>query len=461
MHSCKYSFASKIESLDRSWPILKKLLIFWNYNYVAESISGKLISNTILTPECRIRNTYSELADYEGPIDSLLDRIFDDFGLIICGWSAKWDIALRKALERSKNHRFTTYWADIVDLDEPAKSLAESRKAVFIPIVNADSFFNELSESVFAIETYRKPHPLSLDISVARLKKYLVDDHYRIELYDLVSSEREQLYHGLSHESYSIDSSKVRQPTLDDFADRIKSYEEVTKTLLALMIQGCYWSESANKGLWSGCIERIAARPPWNGSSRYTSLFSLQLYPALILFYGGCIASLANNNYKIFSSLLNECIIRDSSLEEPAIIGLTPYQVLEIQNAQQIPLDDMLEKQTPVSNRLYNVLRRPLKIFLADDLKYQRYFDRFEYLIALIHADIRKEEGRNPWGPEGCFSWRYRRSMGYNVFDDIEAEADKDGEKWPLLKEGFFEGSLSRFKLVKSEYDSYISTSRW
>ena len=54
MHSCKYSFASKIESLDRSWPILKKLLIFWNYNYVAESISGKLISNTILTPECRI-----------------------------------------------------------------------------------------------------------------------------------------------------------------------------------------------------------------------------------------------------------------------------------------------------------------------------------------------------------------------------------------------------------------------
>ena len=58
MHSCKNSFASKIESLDRSWPILKKLLIFWNYNYVAESISGKLISNTILTPECRY-NQYS------------------------------------------------------------------------------------------------------------------------------------------------------------------------------------------------------------------------------------------------------------------------------------------------------------------------------------------------------------------------------------------------------------------
>jgi hypothetical protein len=407
--------------------------------------------------DTRIRNTYSELANYEEPIDSLLDRIFDDFGLIICGWSAKWDIALRKAIERARNHRFTTYWADIVDLDEPAKRLAELRKAILIPIADADSFFSELFESVLAIEAYRKPHPLSLDISVARLKKYLVDDRYRIELYDLVNSEREQLYYNLYNGNYPVDTSKVKSPTLDDFADRIKSYEEATKTLLALMIQGCYWSEPASKALWTDCIERIVTRSDRSGSI-YASLYGLQLYPALILFYGGCIASLANNNYKIFSSLLNECMIRDSSVEEPAIIGLTPYHVLEIGIAQQIPIDDMLKKRTPISNRLYNVLRYQLNVFLADDSKYQRCFDRFEYLIALIHADIRKEKGRNPWGPEGCFSWRYGRSMGYNVFDDIEAEADKDGEKWPLLKEGFFGGSLSRFKLVKSEYDRYIST---
>ena len=65
MHSCKNSFASKIESLDRSWPILKKLLIFWNYNYVAESISGKLISNTILTPECRVYGTRKGIKQVE------------------------------------------------------------------------------------------------------------------------------------------------------------------------------------------------------------------------------------------------------------------------------------------------------------------------------------------------------------------------------------------------------------
>jgi hypothetical protein len=159
--------------------------------------------------------------------------------------------------------------------------------------------------------------------------------------------------------------------------------------------------------------------------------------------------------------LLTEPAIRDLSEECSAVLGLTCYEVLDISTARQVPLDNMLKKLTPISYRLYDILREPLRDFLADDFKYQKYFDKFEYLMALIHADIRKEQGRNPWGPEGCFSWRYRHSSGYNVFDDIEAEAEKDGEKWPLLREGFFGGSLSRFKLVKSEYDGYISTQRW
>jgi len=269
------------------------------------------------------------------------------------------------------------------------------------------------------------------------------------------------LYHKLSDEYYTVDPDKNKSIKIDDFAYRIKSYEETTATLLALMIHGCYWSDVSNKSIWISCLERIAAcRSDWAGN-RNVYLYNLRLYPALILFYGGCIASLANNNYKIFSSLLNECTIRDSSEELPAVLGLTPYHVLEIEIAKQIPLDDMRVKRTPISNRLYNVLRDPLRIFLADNIKYQRYFDRFEYLIALIYADIQKENGKKPWGPEGCFSWRYGRSSGYSISNDIDAETDNEGEKWPLLKEGFFGGSISRFKLVKSEYDKYISTLWW
>jgi hypothetical protein len=41
--------------------------------------------------DTRIRNTTPELETYEAEMDDLLDRIFDEYGLIICGWCAAWD----------------------------------------------------------------------------------------------------------------------------------------------------------------------------------------------------------------------------------------------------------------------------------------------------------------------------------------------------------------------------------
>ena len=61
--------------------------------------------------DTRIRNTEAELKAYPEAFNQLLDRILDEFGLIVCGWSAAWDPALRQAIERSKSRRFSHYWA--------------------------------------------------------------------------------------------------------------------------------------------------------------------------------------------------------------------------------------------------------------------------------------------------------------------------------------------------------------
>ncbi|MBP2643956.1 MAG: sirT4 [Firmicutes bacterium] len=57
----------------------------------------------------RIKNTISELKTYSKNKNSFLNRIFDEFGLIVCGWSATWDIALRNAILRCPNRRFSTF----------------------------------------------------------------------------------------------------------------------------------------------------------------------------------------------------------------------------------------------------------------------------------------------------------------------------------------------------------------
>ena len=60
--------------------------------------------------DTRIRNTQAELDSYSREFDQLLDQVFDEFGLLVCGWSAAWDGALRDALSRASTRRFTTYW---------------------------------------------------------------------------------------------------------------------------------------------------------------------------------------------------------------------------------------------------------------------------------------------------------------------------------------------------------------
>jgi len=61
--------------------------------------------------DTRLRNTSKELSAYEPEMDKLLDRVFDEYGVIVCGWSATWDTALRTALLRSPNRRYSMTWA--------------------------------------------------------------------------------------------------------------------------------------------------------------------------------------------------------------------------------------------------------------------------------------------------------------------------------------------------------------
>ena len=56
--------------------------------------------------DTRIKNTAAELARYDASVDALLDRVLDEHGLIVCGWSADWDTALAAAFERCESRRY-------------------------------------------------------------------------------------------------------------------------------------------------------------------------------------------------------------------------------------------------------------------------------------------------------------------------------------------------------------------
>ena len=77
--------------------------------------------------ETSIRNTPEELAAYGDRMNALLDRVFDEYGLIVCGWSAGWDVALCAAIKKCASHRYTTYWAAWGELGQAANEVVAAR----------------------------------------------------------------------------------------------------------------------------------------------------------------------------------------------------------------------------------------------------------------------------------------------------------------------------------------------
>src|SRR5438876_2172049 len=190
-------------------------------------------------------------------MNALLDRIFDEFGFIVSGWSAEWDTALRAVIERCKSRRFTTYWTVRGKAGEVAKSLITFRRREIIKTQDADSFFSGLAEKVAALEDVARPHPLSAKVAVATVKRYLVDDRNRIRLRDLVMEELNKLDEQVSDTHFTLSETFTEEA----LKRRVERYQVLTEIPLAIMITGSYWGEQSHQHLWVQYLERLAHRP--------------------------------------------------------------------------------------------------------------------------------------------------------------------------------------------------------
>lgn len=403
--------------------------------------------------DTRIKNTPEELAQFDERIDGLLSRIFDEFGLIVCGWSAEWDTALRAALERCQSHRFTTYWASVGEDSQAAQRIIALRRAQRIQIRDADTFFRHLAEKVMALEEYTRPHPLSAKVAIARAKRYLLEERYQIRLHDLVMEETERVYAALSEANFPVQGTSF---SVEELKKRLERYEASLETLVSLLATGCYWGTSAHQKLWVKVLERIGN--PSGGKAGLVAWLNLRLYPALLLLYASGVAAIAADKYSTLAALFNRPTYNEDSEGMPLVLKLVPVKIVD-KNA----MNQMLGKSfyTPVSEHLVKVLRAPLREFLPDEVVYERTFDRFECLFALVYGDCLKRRGRGVWGPVGRFGYKLGNSEGQNPLKDLLAEAEHQKEAWGPLKAGLFGGDYSRFGEIAVEYARAVSNLNW
>jgi len=229
--------------------------------------------------DARILNTETELTRYPPEYDALLDRIFDEHGMIVSGWSGEWDLALRAAFLRAPSRRYTTFWTVRGIPGSGAQQLIEHRRARVITITDADTFFTSLEQRVATLDQSKTQNPLSIELLVASAKRLSTKSEHRIQLDDLVTQETDRLFDRLQSSDFDIPGGR----DLQMFRDRIRLYETASEGLAGVAGVLGRWGDGSEVSMMTDVIQGLytdARKISSGGASQYLNIRS---YPAVLM----------------------------------------------------------------------------------------------------------------------------------------------------------------------------------
>jgi hypothetical protein len=402
--------------------------------------------------DTRIRNTPSELMGYPAEFDTLLDRIFDEFGLIVCGWSADWDEALRNAMLRAPSRRFTTYWAIRGEPSDAAQRLINHRGAQVIPIKDADGFFNAVHRQVEALEAFSRPHPLSTAAAVAATKRYMSEPRYRIQHADLVEAEVERVLSEVGESRFSANGGPGPDAAL--FNQRVKAYEAATTTLTAMAIEAGRWAETDHQEVWVRALQRLAVNRSSGGG--FKLWLELQQFPAMVLLYSLALTAVQSNRLDFLRRLLTVQISHEGG-EDKLAVHVLPSGCLFEDGGRKL-FEGKEDRLYPVSDWLRDWLESTTLRLFPSKQGFELEFDRLEVLLALSFA-IRS--GRTPewyWVPVGGFG--YRRGNLSKVIEAIETSLEEDGPSSPYVQAKLFGVTVVECQTQLAQFKEFASRIR-
>lgn len=376
------------------------------------------------------KNTPMELSEYDERVDKLLDRVFDEYGLIVCGWSGEWDTALRDAIKRCKNRRFTMWWASMGKPARDGQDIIDVCRAQVIPIQGADEFFEDLSERLSALDQFARPHPISTKIAVELTKKYLSEPKYRIKLHDLLMSEVEKIVSQVCSEKYPVSGQFGRE----DYAQRILDFEAISEVAVHIMATGCYWDEEQRHlDTWLKAINRLANDV--GDPAGDVIMANMRKHPARLLLYSAGVAFAQNNHFAALHAIFSNTFSQDRGQRGSLVLDLTGNDYW----SQVFKCLPGLERRIlPVSNHMYDALRLVFVNLASSEDEFQQAFDRFETLQSLHGSDA------DEWPVPGTFMQRRRPDQNPTLQWLSEAAATHEGHS-PLLSAGFCDGEEQRF----------------
>lgn len=411
--------------------------------------------------DARILNTDEELSAYPKSYNRLLDRIFDEHGLIICGWSSDWDHALRAALIRAPNRRYATYWATRGDLSPRAQELAAHRTATTISITGADDFFARVLQRVETLERTQRQNPQSVELLVNSAKRFLAKPEHRIQLDEVVEQETARLLDVLDGSAFAPHLAWSE----DAFRSRVSLYESQTEALARMAGVMGRWGDGTELSTVLDVLQSISHHAGKVGNG-VTVWLNLRSYPAVLIFTAYGIGLTRAGRWEALLRLLNAAITVGH--RDPERIVSTLFLACWSGDDQRLwqHLEGLDRHKTPLSDHLCAVMSTWASSFAGNAGDFELLFERFELLASLAHFQTNDEATLEQaaaaphrdvlaYMPMGRAGWH---QVGARA---LQAELEDEARLAALLAAGFAKGRRSLLKLFQQNFGRYASRMSW
>jgi len=404
--------------------------------------------------DARILNTDDELDTYPAEYSALLDRVFDEYGLIVCGWSGEWDHALRAAMSRAPNRRYPLYWASRGKLRGAAHDLAKARDARVVPISDADSFFTSLSDRITTLEQSQAQNPVSVDLLVRSTKRFLAGPEHRIQLADLLADETERTLARLDA------SDLAPQGTWSDeeFRRRVSAYETSTEALAKMVGTLGRWGAGGEKSHVIDAIGSFVAYAD-NQNGGLVPLINIRSYPAVLLFTAYGIGLARASRWSDLHELFSVELPRPHSDPETALQHLFSFSWKGGDKNYWQKLEGYERRVTPLSDHLYEgVFKQWAQSFFGSMHSFEETFELVEILASISFLDgipkkklaetLSQEPKQYAWNSMGIGRSCWHQEMRERLLTRIKSDAMSKA----LLDSGFSQGDREFLDLAITNY---------
>ena len=405
--------------------------------------------------DCQFRNTTKELDEYPEQMKLYLHRIFEEYGLVTCGWSGEWDKGLIEIINGTRHSRYNSFFAYVGEAKNSIISLLQNRLGELMPIENADNLFSELYEQIMALEKYDANANMNHEIMMERLKKYLSSKQYDIEFADIIEKWRTEAYNQITEVAhYNFQLSK------EVFERYLELHLRAIAPLLDATILTARWGKEWHIKLLGDILIKLCIRPMKNGKITTEGTQYLHALAPMLLLNTIGIACVKYGRFKELNNILK------LSVPEGNFMGYYRQPLLYLLGGTHWTYETWnnlmgTNYYYPFSLFFLGQLEPVFKDYFITKSEYENVFYMWEHLKSLMYG-YNKCYLIKFSVPMGHFLLhRNKDKMGYKEVEPYTLffeEADKLKNNWEPIKQGMFGGSYGNYKQTYEQVEAYLST---